>query len=582
MEAVFLRCLARDPAGRFASMVEVLEAVRALNPTQHRSTFGRTSLAAAATVSASDGSLEAARDAARASRRRTKPFAIAGGCLVFALLAAAGGRMLARQKGAAYTDTSARTPLHAPETAILDDVPITGNPAARAAYVEGTRAYRDGARSRFVAAMRRAVASETTLAVGRMLLALETNAHDGPGAREHVRLARTHGASLSRAAAALLEAAEAYVQPTPNLEAFEQRLKAARTTFPAEPLVVEWLGMARQLRGFPAEAADLYVEAERLDPSGSRLPSLRGRALFLAGREPEALAVWSRCLEANPRAIGCREDRALLAFSAAGRCAEAEVDLRALMVEAPEDVRYPEALASALAARKSPVNLVVEVLAGRLALLPDEDRRAAQLDDQTSLAVLDGDLESAIRFARARAALEHGPVAARVRPVIRLATLLDETGDRAGAAEVVEHFRSGGDAFGAALEQSVAAHALAAASPAEAEAAFVGDVRLASVSPRVGAVDLYARGRLGSLAGRSREARSYLERASGHCEALGMIERVRARLLLAGLDEAEGRSDAACASLDAIVGELGRASPRSISAEAARKAAARLRCGSRR
>ncbi len=582
VEAVLLRCLAREPEGRFASMGELLEAVRALTPTQRRSTFGRTSLAAAATVSASDGALEAARDAARAWKRRTKPFAVAGGFLIVALLAAAGGRMLARQKGAAYTDTSARPPLQAPDTAILDDVPITENPAARVAFLEGNRAYRDGDRSRFEAALRRAVEADPTLALAHLLLALETNAHDVTGARAHAALARTHRASLSRAAAALLEAAEAYVLPTADLASFEQRLQAARASFPTEPLVVEWLGMARQLRGFPTEAAETYVEAERLDPRGSRLPWRRGRALFLAGREPEALAVWSRCLEANPRAIGCREDRALLAFSAAGRCAEAEVDLRALMAEAPDAVRYPEALANALAARKSPVNLVVEVLAGRLALLPDEDRHAAQLDDQTSLALLDGDLESAIRFARARAALEHGPVAARVSPVIRLATLLDETGDRAGAAEVIEHFRSGGDAFGAALEESVAARALAAASPAEAEAAFVRDVRLASLSPRVGAVDLYARGRLGSLAGRSREARFFLERASGHCEALGTIERARARVLLAELDAAGGRTETACASLDAVVNELGRALPRSISADAARKAAARLRCGSRR
>ncbi len=634
VEAVLLRCLAREPEARYATVGELLDAVRALNAAPRRMGFGSTSLAVAATVSAADGAIKAARLAVGRGRPGSRVFAFAAAAFGVAVVVAFAGRTLTERTHAGYMERAPRPPIEVREAAILDLTPATVSDAARLAFAEGVQAYRDAARFRFVAAMRRAVGADPALALAQLLLAIETNAYDGSGAREHLRLARTHRAALTRPADALLEAVEAYVQPTWDLAAFEQRLLSARAAFPNEPLVAEWLGMARQLQGFPGEADGTYVEAERLDPRRSTLPWRRGQALLLAGRDAEALGAWSRCLDANPHAIGCRDNRARLAFAPDGRCAEAEADLRALIADEPTVARYPEALASALAARKSSAGVVVEVLAGRLALLPEGDRHAAELDDRSSLALLDGDLASAIRFARERVDLAHGAVDAQVAAVQRLASLLDEVGDRPGAAKVVERFLARRDAVAGArtstdfsaslfvfargagrmseaefraaweveaprwdaparmrarpsgvhppsLEVWIAAHALAARDRTEAERALAVEANFAPLHPQVSPFDLYARGRAYALAGRAREARGFLERASRHCEVLGSVERVRARKLLADLDASEGRSSSACDGYAAVLGDLGHGSLRSVTAEAARADASRLGCGGR-
>lgn len=633
VEAVLLRCLARERDARYATMADLLADVRALLAAPRRVSVGSTSLAAAATVNAADG--EAPSPFAQVRGKTSRPTRIAVGVgvgvVALAALAFVGARARTQDERAGYTEPARTTAPSPRELPTLEAAPATASEVARLAFAEGIQAYRDAARFRFVGAMQRAVEADPSLALAHLLVALESNSYDGAGAREHVRLARTHRGALSSAANALLEAAEAYVQPTWDLASFERRLVAAQAAYPSDSLIVEWLGMARQLQGFAGEAVDAYAAGEKLDPRRSTLTWRRGQALLLAGREADALEAWSRCLESNPHAIGCRDNRARLVLAPAGRCAEAETDLRALIAEDPAVPRYGQALANVLAAQQSSAGVVVDALTRRLASVPVEGRRAVQLDDQVSLALLDGDLASSIRFARELVALERTAIDERVASVHRLATLLDEAGDRAGAAQIVERFiarkdalpgartsldssarlfvflrdagRMSDDAFVASwaaeaprwdtpstmrarpdgerpqsMEVWLAAYATGARARAEAERALALVPKFVALHPQVAPADFYARGRLFRLAERPADARRELERASRHCEALGSVERLRARLMVADLDAAEGKTAAACEGYADVVRALGHASPRSVSAEAARAAAAKLHC----
>jgi tetratricopeptide (TPR) repeat protein len=646
VEEVLARCLERDPAARFASMTELRAALHALSegPPARRASIGETALGSAATVNATAEGEGGAREAQGAfaaarlgSRARRWPSLVA----VAVAVAIAGAAVLARHRAggddpsrAGKTEAIESRAARAAATAILDEAPPTTNEVARLAYAEGIQAYRDAARFRFLAAMDRACAADPALAIAHLLAALERNPFDGAGAREHLRRARAHRASLSRPADALLDAAEAYVQPTWDLAGFERRLVHATEAFPGETLLVEWRGMARQLQGFSAEAAADQAEASRLDALRSTPQWRQGQALLLAGRRAEALGAWSRCLEVNPHAIGCRDNRARLALAPEGRCAEVEADLRALMAEEPSVSRYPEALASTLAARGEPVMPLVELLAKRLPLLDGEARAPASLDDRSALALLDGDVGSAIRFAQERVALAHGAIDEQVAALRRLAALLVEAGDAPAASRVVRaflerkdglpgahtpldrsaslrifvrdaggmteaSFRSAWDADAPfwdapstmrpradgvrpqSMDLWVEGYAAAARDRWEAEEALALEPRFASFHPQASVLDFYARGRVKLLAGRLEDARADLERAAHHCDALGSVERVRARALLGDVYAAAGKSEAACDEYAAVLAAWGHAKPRSVTAEAAREAAARLSCPKR-
>jgi serine/threonine-protein kinase len=641
VEALLARCLARDPAARYAGMAELLSDVRALLGGEPRvPPLGATTLGTAATVNAKSEGVRAAFDAAREDARTSTKAARAAAVLVafvgaalFARSGGIGGERSSSGKQYPRESNEARVaPVARPS--LLDEAPPTGNDAARLAYAEGVQAYRDAARFRFIAAMEKALAADPALAIAHLFVALERNPYDGEGARDHLRLARTYRATLSPSGEALLDAAEAYVQPTWDLAGFERRLVHASEAFPRDSLLVEWRGVSRQFQGFHDLAQADQGEAAKLDPRRSTPLWRQGQVLLLAGRTEEALGVWNRCLEANPHAIGCRDNRARLAFAPAGRCADVEGDLRALVAEEPSVPRYPEALAGTLAARGEPVEVVVEVLAKRLPLLPEATRRAASLDDRAALALLDGDLASAVRFARERVALAHGPIDEQVAAVQRLADLLVEIGDGPAAATVAAAFlerkdalpgahtpldrsasllvyvrdarRMTEEAFRAAWEADApywdapstmraradggrlrsmdlwtGSFAAAARDDHEAAEALATEAGFVAVHPQASVSDLYARGRVKALAGRLEEARVDLERAAGHCEALGSVDRVRARMRLGDVFARAGKREAACEAYGAVNAVWGHAKPRAVTADEARAASSKLACPAR-
>jgi serine/threonine-protein kinase len=597
VEAAVMRALAKDRAARFASMDALVDALDDSAPKP-------VSLA----TSAPDGLVRATRAAGRPPRRSLAlPIAIAAiGAAAAAVVVAATSRS--------------------------DDAPAKPPSAAASALAEGTRALREfdwkDAATAFEAA--------------------------GPMPEAKLRLAIAKwlgekwisGKEIEAAfrAAAPMRAALADPRDRAILEALASLFGGGRRDRAAAARA-----MAEAAARFD-DAAELYAFAsllERADPEASQRAAERavvldaayapgwyamGESLERLARFGEARAAFEKCVELSAKAIACLH-RLVKHDLAAGRCADADADLKRLAVRTPTSGHLLRAQADAALGRDDA--LVAEQLQ-TLVNASATDPVSDPMLNQARLARFRGDLATASarvdeQLRRAETQLE---AELRFDPYASRFELAIETGDDARATALAREFLSLRQAWpdrvtddrltdppvdptpamlaylarrgelpadelarrrAAWLDDRVRrgehtpgeywarVYAAPAVTRDDAIAALAELPRFAPIAPFLDARDGdLARGAVYLLADKIDDALPFLERQAASCTVLGEpIAWMRAHLLLGRAREAKHDRDGACAAYGAVLARWPKPTPKSVTVDAARERAVALECAPR-
>ncbi|WP_437798374.1 protein kinase domain-containing protein [Sorangium sp. So ce693] len=549
--------------------------------------------------------------------------------LALAASAVAGAAVAVLRRPPEPPPQPSRAPIAAPEP----PRPASTNPEAAALYQEALQAYRDGAPDVAARTMERAVALDRGLGAGHLRVAIWTFRQRPAVAREHFQLALLHRAALGERDMALLDAAEPYVRQPSDAVSWERRIEAAVARFPADPELLVYLGAARfaQLR-FDA-AVEAYDRALALDRGHVLAWGLKGESLGMKGDVAAELAAYQACAETAPGATLCLANRVRL-LHRQGDCQQVEEHARRWLSIDPKAAPAHRHLALALHARGAPRESVLVALEQGWAAVPEGERRAKELLDRISLAVLDGDFELAVEHARAwqREVAGRNDQDAHASPALKLAELYREMGLPREAGRVADDFlrrmsawsepattadwtiaflpyslraasmtQEAYDAARSAWVERVQskwraaaqeikpehrwllwteAYAAGVETAADAAAAFETmplDQPLPSESGRWLLLDLRI-GKVYALAGKGQEAIGPLTRVARSCAALAdPFSTTEARLYLGMALEATGDLRGAAAAYEAVLERWGKARPRSISAEQARARLAGLR-----
>jgi eukaryotic-like serine/threonine-protein kinase len=411
VEETIMRALAKDPAQRFASMADVVDA---LEPFASLSTGGdrvrvtprpraeddpayAATTRVPTTVSIGPSpSATTAKPEAQSPQRRA--FALALPLVLLGALAAT----------VYLVKTRTPPPIQIVPPSPSAPRPLSTVPEAESAYKDAMSLWRDGATVKVRAALGRAIEADPTFAAAHLQLALQqASMNDAPAAQASFQSAYEHRHMLLPRDERLLEASEPYIRANPDVEEWETRMTSAVFQFPRDPELQYYLGRARQQQGDHEGARTAFEAAVRLDEGF--VPGLAAMAKTekSLGNIAEGLALTERCIKRSPVASTCVETRFDLLF-AAGECTRAKDEATRWGSLEPQSPRPFGSLARALHADGAPRPSVEEVLSRRWTLVPADTRKQAELWDRALLAVLDGDFVRADDLAREYdAALPH-------------------------------------------------------------------------------------------------------------------------------------------------------------------------------
>jgi serine/threonine-protein kinase len=427
----------------------------------------------------------------------------------------------------------------------------------------------------------------------------------------------------------LLEAYELLVRREPSDErGFGERVRALAERYPGDA----------ELWGTVASHGDdneAIIAAGRralaIDPSYSDALQALGRALWRSGRRDEALATFDQCVRVAPNSVDCLRERLTL-LERVGRCADAAESAKLWIARDPDTSEGYLALGSMLSSQGRTEG-VEEAFRQRWQRLAEPKRTQMQGIEQASLAALTGDLAAAEKQARAILERAAGTPSFEVhaRPTLLLVDVLTEAGRSADAAAIAADFLARRSAWPTSLLQTgtldmeldlveprllfaarrggrlseaewraarsrwvssvrsaglVEPHvvwaldaAMPAETPAEAEEALRAAPTQQLPASRMQRGGLAHVGRVLLLGGKVGEAVDYLRAAASSCVAINdPVMQTRAHLWLGTALEKQGDTEGACAAYATVLRRLGRATPRSITAEAAKKRADALAC----
>jgi tetratricopeptide (TPR) repeat protein len=609
VQRVVLRALAKEPHDRFVSMRDAIEALET-DPQTHQSLQGA-----------------AITQGPRALRRSDRPApgrpvpTLAAAC--FAALAIAGA-IASGPAGRAADDASAAPPAPAPAPTSLAELPPadTELPEARAAYVAGLHALRDGSVLAATASFARAAELDPSMAAAHVRLVVWDQFSDADNVHAHFARALEQRSRLSERDRAVLWMMEPYyLSPSGHDEkTVSERARELERRWPLDAELVLWA--ATRERDSALEVAG-YERALVIDP-GFMLAYMRLAAVHLQlGDIAAAIDAYGRCLAEAPSSSGCLAGR-IAAFEEVGRCGEMEADARLLAKTSPS-ARAHDWVARALYAGGAGEDGVRAALALKWAASRPDAREADRNADEAHLAILRGDFALAERLARANVAAVDGPSEERrAAAILPLEDLLFETGQTAAAGRVANDYLSQRTAWDGAgvwapvpLLMAVAVHAglrtedqrVAARAawlkewdeiegPLHAQAWELGYAMPATTAaeaiealaaapepmPRLYSNQFHregleANGRALLLAGRSADALPQLRAAARACMALqAPIEATQASFHLGQALEQTGDPAGACAAYGLVLARWGSAHPRSVTADQARVRARALAC----
>lgn len=521
----------------------------------------------------------------------------------------------------------------------LTDLPLAVSdvPAAAAAYAAGMQALRDGAHRLAVASFAKAVALDKQMAAAHMRMGMYTFYESPTDARSHLSLAQQRRYTLSPRDQVLLDALDPYIRSQPaDHDEYQKRLRAAIDRFPGDAELVTLLAYERAGSEMD-DAASLagYDRALVLDPSYGMAYAYKGQEQAYRNDLAGTLATSDACRKAVPNAGFCIHLRVGVE-ELTGRCADMQVTARnAIALEPTLDTGY-RALAKSLAAQEQPLDVVRATLEQAWARLGESGPTFDSKEDLVNLLALGGQFDEAEKVARG-VLTAVGPEAAagrHARPAQLLVDIYRETGREKLAAEIAdgylrhraawmpdprgEDFAVGRDPAPQMLAMlratgKISAEAYATqrtqwvttwkgallpryvryawihgyAIPAsllgtaeEAKAALDAQPPFGEIPtfiPRTLAVaDV---GRTFLLAGREKEARTWLENAAKSCDVLEMpFAHTRALYDLGTVLEKAGDKAGACRAYGVVVQRWGRATPKSVTASKARDHQKGLKC----
>ncbi len=626
LEQVIVRCLAKKPDDRFATMRELLVELESVETAQM-------SGAALPTLEAQTTALSNVPTARADKRGRALYYALGA---VLAVAVVVGAVRLARSPtstvvaGAPVASSSARAQASAAPTSLSDlPPPQSSVPAAVSIYKTALQAFRDGNFEEFDLGMREAVRLDPSFAAGELRLAF-AKFHSVRGAvtdaRTNLEKAARLRASLSEHDQILLDVLEPVINREPaDSDEIERRLRAAVARF---PLDAEFLYLlANEERRYDVDKSlATYDRVLAVDPDFMTALRQKAQTLGMRGDFAEARRLLDDCLRRFPGATGCRNERIWLNQDD-GRCAEIEPDARQMIAADPESFRGYEALARAAVALGRPPEAVAESLKQAWRRAPAEVRARDELLTNARLAVLAGRFDDALDLARKYDAAISSDSAASVHAgaATLLVEIAVETGEVRVASRTAEDFLRRQGAWSgspdAATARMLKIERLAGAIDDDklraARATFLDEwgrqasrVRflrgvewilgyasqvdskadadeamrvLPSYAPvPIGqrtALNDEALGRTRLFAGDIDGAVTALGRASRMCVALDdPFRHVRAHLLLGRALEAKGDTAGACAAYGVVLASWGAAKPKSTSATQAKERARALAC----
>lgn len=639
----FARACATEPAGRFptaTSAIVELREVLGMMPEAPRS--------ASVLPPVREESLELAPTLAAATIadpnvvRRTRPtrWLVATGLAMLALVAVmvirAGVHPVAStpRSAASVASRAPFAPTAEPTTTILDaPQPVSPSPEAVQAYRAGLTAYREGTFAAIHADFHRALELDPTLAAAWLRLAIVDYWNDRLGdARESFQKAQSLRVMLVDVDLELLDGFEPLIGRDPSdADELERRMRALASKHPGNAEVLLYLAKAADERGDFAAAVESLRRVTELDPGWAVARILLGLDLAYLGNMEQAIAEFGRCAGFPSTASACAVSRArILAF--AGRCTEAEAEIRDLIAKAPTSPTPYEELANALASLGRPAAAVAELLKQAEARFPDELRATNKLDDDVRQALWLGQFDEATKKAEALARAtssasseaEHAP-AARYLLAIDLETgqaarasvlAKDYLGRREGWIPSVRHadvdlasaleipilavLHGSGqlskdalderrDAWAHSWEASAnsndrryvwyQAYAGVAQTPEQARRALDALPKYAPLPPYSAISWRGMEGHARLLAGDATGALPVLESAAAECRVLfDPVLHIHAELDLGLAREHNGDVSGACKAYRSVLDRWGRARPRSVTADTARAHARALRC----
>ncbi len=514
----------------------------------------------------------------------------------------------------------------APSTSALTDLPAPGSdvPAARAEYVAGIQALRDGS---------------VVPGLNHLTRATEL---DGSMAAAHLRLA-VYGRDVVlpvSAATSFAKAHELRSLLTARDQALLSALEPSFLSVPADP------GETRRRLGelaarSPGDAELRYLVAEREpDPSrqmallvatfemdpGFALALWRRAALELSVSDvPSAVDTLHRCVAVSPSSTACLTVLTLV-DEELGRCADMERDARALEKASPS-ARSHDLVARALFATGAPAPAVHDALERKWQAASSAERNGYRTVDETNLAVLSGDFETAERLelqaaADAERSTDEDDHKNAVVPLVALYGEMGRTRDAGRVADGYLRARAAWESIGrwspvpqmlaaamhAGLRTEAQRHELRAqwlrqwdamdmlhsqswvlgyATPASTrDEALEALAAAPQPLPRVPTNQFHREGfgdpgKVLLLAGRSAEALPLLRVAASSCSALAApLDHTWANLNLGLALEAVGDASGACVAYQVVLDRWGSAKPRSVSAGRARARSGALGCRS--
>jgi len=618
LAAIVRRCLQKAPADRYANAREIVAALSGRSPS-------------ATTMSLTD----AAQVATTRRLRRQKGLRLALAPLVGVALV--GAALLAIRRSPVVAPEAGLAPsASAPAVVRIIDLPPprTAVPAAAAEYAAGMQAMHDDNWMDAETHFAKAGDLDPSMAAAHLRTSMTAIGLD-PVTR-HGEFAKAVGlrASLGARDEALMEALQPYLQPqAQDSREAERRLRTFADRYPGD--VEAWMWLAMIHHGAP-EALAPAEHALAMDPADAQSWESKAMALLALGRAEEAVAAFDRCGALSMNGADCFLWKGFV-DSVAGRCEEFERDARRAADRSPIGKALVVWALASLGARPE---ALAETVAQLVPVIPRPMGPELQRYGlEARLAFFGGDFVRASALAaQASATLAADPaLRASYEPHYTLTLLLLdlalETGNEAEVRRIASDFVGRSAAWqpqGSGQGVDLGLYVLRLASPAGeapptafeerrrawidarlAEGAYRGEVwnyayaspaftpaearraidALGEFGPPKGApsfvVAVYGRngspeadvGRLSLLAGRVDEAIPHLQRAEAACDIFtSTLDHLRATLDLGRALEQKGDRAGACDAYGKVLARWGRAKPRSVTADEARRGAKRLGC----
>jgi eukaryotic-like serine/threonine-protein kinase len=560
------------------------------------------------------------------SRGKRRSIVMAGGAAAVALVLAAlfvsFGRM--RSDDVATSQSSVFSAKRAPRVPLLDlPRPSTKSAEAMDAYLTGLRAERDWDIDDAVQSMRRALRADPDLAAASFRLGIYLIVQKPSEARDAFAVASRLRDRLSARDADVLESLRPWFGVPSKPGAAADALGLLESRYPGDAELLMLRGAGYFVTGRNAEAVQALRRSLDVDPAFAYASIHLAMSLAALGRLDEAIQVSVRCIQHSGTASSCWRTRLRLAHDKGNQSECGELALAA-MAALPRSSRFAFSRLDAVAGSDQRYQ-VSPALEGWLELSDPATRRDDEARARAALDVLDG------RFATALPALasvtgddtfsgfgveatwlflleetrqekELGEAALRLRqqlerklpPTLSPSSLLESKAPDVMRALLVSGAQTAADFERErdALEKAwlSAAPALAGIVWLRLRASFVDSPASATMAlnalPAEGApqhlfggVSHSTIGKTYLLAGKVKEARSWLERAAGSCRALtAPVTWVRSQYWLGRALEADGDKRGACAAYATVVERWGKATPPSSTASDARNAARSLGC----